>query len=178
MAFGSWSPFRREDENNNLPTSRRGNGSSGTQGLSRLQNEMNRMFDEFFSSSGPSLSVPSQFFGDYSPSQFVPRMDISEADNMLKVSAELPGMTADDIEINCERDRLQIRGEKRQEETEQEEGYYRTERSFGRFERTIPLPEDVDVDKAEANFKNGVLTVQIPKTGDKETGRKLDIKTE
>lgn len=122
--------------------------------------------------------MPSQFFGDYSPSQFLPRMDISEAGDKLKVTAELPGMTADDIEINCENDRLQIRGQKRQEETEDEEGYFRTERSFGSFERTIPLPQQVEIDKAEANFKNGVLTIEIPKTESKESGRRLDIKTE
>lgn len=178
MAFGSWTPFRRGDNNNSNVPARRENGGSGGQGLTRLQSEMNRMFDDFFGSSGSQWSMPSQFFGDYSPSKFVPRMDIAESGNNLKVSAELPGMTADDIEINCESDRLQIRGEKRHETTEEDEGYYRTERSFGSFERTIPLPEDVEIEQAQANFKDGVLTVEIPKVEGKTRKRKLDIKTD
>lgn len=173
MAFGSWTPFKRENNDGNLPARRSGsNGHS----LTRLQSEMNRMLEDFFgSSSGGGLS--SQFFGDFSPSRFVPRMDIAESGDKMKVTAELPGMSADDVEVNVHGDRLQIRGEKRQEETEEEEGYYRTERSFGSFERTIPLPEDVDADEAEANFKNGVLTVEIPKVEGKTRSRSVQIKS-
>ncbi len=175
MAFGSWTPFRRGD--NNMPM-RRSESSDG-QGLSRLQDEMNRMLSDFFGPAGsPWSMMSSQFFGDFSPSQFVPRVDISEVGDKLRVSAELPGMSADDIEINCEHDRLRIRGEKHSEQSREEGGYYHTERSFGSFERTIPLPEEADVDKAKANFKNGVLTVDIPKVEGASKQRKLEIKSD
>ncbi|MFP4598335.1 MAG: Hsp20/alpha crystallin family protein [Persicimonas sp.] len=169
MAFGSWTPFRREKNNgSNLPMRR---SSSNGGGMTRMQDQMNRMFEDFLSS-----SMPSQFFGNYSPEQFVPRMDISESGDKLCVTAELPGMGADDIDVNVHGDRLQIRGEKRQEKEEEDEGYYRTERSFGSFQRTIPLPQEVDADKAEATFKNGVLSVEVPKIEGKEQGRKVKIK--
>jgi HSP20 family molecular chaperone IbpA len=172
MAIGSWMPFRRGEQN--MPA-RRGNGSERGGGMTRMQDEMNRMMEQFF---GNSLmgGMPSQFFGDFSSQQFVPRMDISESGNMLKVSAELPGMSADDVEISVRNNRMHIRGEKRHEETQEDEGYYRAERSFGAFERTIPLPEDVDADKADASFKNGVLTVQVPMIEGKMAGKKVEIK--
>lgn len=172
MAIGSWMPFRRGEQN--VPV-RRGNGSEHGGGLSRMQDEMNRMMEQFLGSSPLSMS-PSQFFGDFAPRQFIPRMDISESGNMLKVSAELPGMSADDVEINVRDNRMHIRGEKREEHTEEDEGYYRTERSFGTFERTIPLPEDVDADKADATFKNGILTVKVPMIEGQRAGKKVQIK--
>lgn len=172
MAFGSWTPFRRGSSN--MPA-RRSESSDG-QGLSRLQDEMNRMMQDVLGSSWSMM--PAQFFGDYSPTQFVPRMDVSEVGDSLRVSAELPGMSADDVEISCEQNRLRIHGEKRAEETREEEGYFHTERSFGSFDRTVPLPEDVDVDKAEAHFKDGVLTIDIPKVEGAQKSRKLKIKSE
>lgn len=177
MAIGSWSPFRRNKDDNgaNVPARRSSNGS----GLTRFQDEMNRMFEDFMSSS-PWSMTPSQFFGDYAPTRFVPRMDISDSGEALQISAELPGMEADDVEINLRGDHLQIRGEKRQEETEEDEdrGYYRTERTFGTFERTIPLPEEVDADKAEARFNNGVLDISIPKREGEVSSKKVEIKSE
>lgn len=177
MTLGSWSPFRGMDRSS---LRRRGGGEG--EHLMQLQEEMNRIFDNFMG--GPfGSALPAQFrqnlteFGDFSRTSFTPRVDVCETDEAIQVSAELPGMTADDIEINCERDRLRIRGEKTSEESRNEEGVYHTERSFGAFERIIALPHEVDVDKAEASFKNGVLTVEIPRVESGTSSRKLQIKS-
>jgi HSP20 family protein len=177
MTLGRWSPFRGGE--NPISTRRRGAGDASP--LMQLQDEMNRMFQEFMGSSPMGWSVPTQFreqFSDLAQHKFIPKVDVCETDDSVQVSAELPGMTADDIEINCERDRLRIRGEKSSEETRNEEGVYHTERSFGSFERIIPLPHEVKVDGAEASFKNGVLTVEIPRVEGGTSSRKLDIKSD
>ena len=126
-----------------------------------LRSEMNRLFDEFFE--GPfglsPFSGESSFMGD-----FAPRLDISETDKDVVISAELPGLEPDDINLSLERNALTIRGEKRAEKEEQDKRYYRVERSYGSFHRSIPLPDEVDQDKIDATFKRGVLKVKLPKT--------------
>lgn len=86
-------------------------------------------------------------------------------------------MTADDIQLDFQNGSLLLRGEKKQSNESKEEGYYRTERSYGFFQRSVPLPAEVDVDKAEATFKNGVLDVRLPKTEPKQSGKRLKIKS-
>ena len=156
-----WNPFRRKDGDDLSPR-----GSS----FQRLQQEMNRLFEDFFDDS--SMLTRSR---DQSLRGFSPRVDISEDAESLKISAELPGMTKDDVEITATDDSLTIQGEKRSEsEQEQEEGVFRTERSYGFFKRTIPLPVGAEVDRAQATFDNGVLNIRLPKTGETK-GRKLEI---
>jgi len=94
------------------------------------------------------------------------------------VTAELPGLDEKDIEISISGDALILRGEKRQEEEEKGEDYYRMERRYGSFQRVIPLPCEVQVDKAEASYRKGVLTVELPKTPEAQSARKIiPIKT-
>lgn len=92
-----------------------------------------------------------------------PSVDVSETEAEVLVKAELPGMDPGDVELTIERDTLIIRGEKKQESEEKNENYHRVERSYGSFHRSIPLPVKVDADKVTAKFKNGVLTVTMPK---------------
>lgn len=87
-----------------------------------------------------------------------------ETDDAIEVSVELPGMEMKDVEVTASGDMLTIRGEKRIERQEDKTGYYLSERSYGAIHRTIPLPPGVDGEKAEASFRNGVLTVKVPKT--------------
>jgi HSP20 family protein len=115
-----------------------------------LHREMNRLFDDVF-----------RGFGALMEGQFGwPKIELSETDKALTIWAELPGMTEKDVQIEIANGVLTIRGEKRSER--KDEGRYFTERYYGTFQRQIAI-EDVAVDKAEASFKNGVLTISLPK---------------
>jgi HSP20 family protein len=111
----------------------------------------------------------------WATASFIPKINVAETDKELAVSAELPGMVEKDIEISVSDGTLTLKGEKKEEKEEKEKNYYRVERSTGYFHREIPLPCDVDADHADATFKNGVLTVKLPKT-QKAKGRKLEVK--
>jgi HSP20 family protein len=128
--------------------------------LHSLQREMNRLFDDFF---GGSMLEPFRGWedrlGDFSPS-----VNVTETGKEVKVTAELPGMDEKDIDVSLANETLTIKGEKRQEEESKEKGVYRRERSYGSFQRVVPLPSEVDGEKVEATFKKGVLTVTLPKS--------------
>lgn len=137
-----------------------------------LQKEINRIFDNFFNE-----ITSERFFGDGMES-FVPNVDVKEKDKEILVTAELPGMDADDIEINVSDDVLTLRGEKKEEKEEKEGNYYRRECSYGSFHRDIPLPVEVDADKVEAEFKKGVLKVRLPKKPESQRkAKKIQVKT-
>ena len=91
-------------------------------------------------------------------------VDLFDDKGDVVAKVELPGMEKDDVEVNVTDSRLTIRGEKKKEEETKDENYYRCERSYGSFSRTIDLPREVETDKARASFKNGVLEIRIPKT--------------
>lgn len=141
---------------------------------------MERMFSEpFFSRPFPSFGELDRYFGDFAPSTFSPSVDLVDQGSHLQVTAELPGLDKDDLELSVQEGMLSLRGEKKHEESKDENGCYRTERYFGAFQRLIPLPADVDVEKAEAKFEKGVLTVRFPKTQptpEPEASRKIEVK--
>jgi len=120
-----------------------------------LHREMNRLFDDAFR--GFEGSLPSAFGMSGWPS-----LEVNATDRELRVSAELPGLEEKDVEILVDKDALTIRGEKRAE-TQNTERHF-SERYYGRFERVVPLPFAVEDGKAEASFKNGVLTVTLPRS--------------
>lgn len=136
-----------------------------------LQHNINRVFDDFFS--GSNLEPFGRLTG------FTPRVDITEDDKEVKVSAELPGMDEKDIDVSVTKKALTIKGEKKEEKEDKGEGYYRCERSFGSFHRAIPLDSEIDTDKVEASFKKGVLNIVLPKSSEfvKET-KKVTVKSE
>lgn len=135
---------------------------------------MERLFDDF--GFGPNLAFPS--FGRFarSPFDWAPQTEIFERDNQLVVRADLPGLNKEDIDLDITDDRITIRGERKSEHEENEKGIYRSERSYGSFYRSLPLPDGVDPDKAKANFTNGVLEVTMPLTQPTSHGRKIEIK--
>lgn len=124
----------------------------------RFRDEMDALFDDFFGGFGLE---PCE--GRYA-STFSPDIDVTDSDREIKVSAELPGMDGKDIEVNLNSDSLTIKGEKREEKADKAKDYYHVERSYGSFSRTVPLPDEIQSDKAGAHFKKGVLTVTIPKS--------------
>ena len=94
---------------------------------------------------------------------FAPAIDVRETGDTLTVTVELPGVTKDEIDVNIHNNVLTIEGEKRQEEVTDEENYHRVERRYGRFERSLQLPEYVDAETVDASFKDGVLTLTMTK---------------
>lgn len=137
-----------------------------------LRQEMNTLFDNF--SRGFEMEPFTGRFGAFSPS-----VDVRENDKEIKVSAELPGMDDKDIDVSLTKDALTIKGEKKEEKEDKGKDYYRIERSYGSFSRTIPLPTEIDIDKVKAEFKKGVLTVILPKSAQaiKEM-KKIPVKAE
>lgn len=123
-----------------------------------LQREFNRFFDEL-----------GEGFGALGQAQFAPRMDVVETKSGLEVTVEAPGLTRDQIQVTADGDALTISGEK-STSSEKTEGTARlTERSFGRFSRSIYLPRSTDPAKISATMKDGVLKIEIPKRADAET---------
>ncbi|KAE8754583.1 Hsp20 family protein [Paraburkholderia madseniana] len=117
------------------------------------------------------------WFGDFSASEFQPRIDVTDEGDALRIVVELPGMTRDDVELEVIEDMLIISGDKRFESTSEEQGCYRVERSFGHFQRAVPLPAGIDLDRAEARFENGMLTLRVPKAaGEPAAKRRIEIK--
>jgi HSP20 family protein len=106
-----------------------------------------------------------------------PAVDVSETDKAYEVTAELPGMDESNIEVRLADDVLTIKGEKKDEKEEKKKDYYVSERRFGSFQRAFTVPPGVDINKIEANFKNGVLTVTLPKSAQaQKSEKKIEIK--
>jgi HSP20 family protein len=115
---------------------------------------MERLFDRFWEGDFHEM-VP---VGEWSP-----RLDLSETKDALIVRAEIPGLEAKDVQISLQEQILTIKGEKKQEKEEKDEHHYRMERSYGVFARSLRLPVPVDQEKVTARFKNGLLTIALPK---------------
>ena len=120
--------------------------------------ELNRLIEGFF---GPAVgSFPAT---TNRPTVACPRLDVSETDTTFHVSAELPGVNQDQIDVEIHADTLRVSGEKKDERVVNDHAFHAVERTFGRFERTITLPAEVDSKQAEATFKDGVLSISLPK---------------
>lgn len=134
---------------------------------------MNRLFDDVFRGFDgrlPSLGRASSFGGNW------PSVEISDNDKEIKVTAEVPGMDEKDIEVLFDDGVLTLRGEKRSETEDKERQF--SERTYGRFERRIPLGYEVEENKIDARFKNGVLSVTLPKTVKAQSqAKRIEIKS-
>jgi len=122
--------------------------------LAGLKNDVNALFDRVFEGRG----LPSLLEKGWSPA-----MNVVETDKDMVVSAELPGVSPDEIEVSVTGDSLTIKGEKKQETVDEGENFHRVERSYGAFARTVHLQAGVKADEAKASFKNGILSVTLPK---------------
>ena len=136
--------------------------------VSRLRREMDRLWDYYYGSGRRGLQ-PLQ-------AEFAPAVDVKETAEAFVVKAEVPGMDAKEINIAVTGDILTIRGEKKSEREEKEENYHLVERSYGSFFRSLTLPAAVDLDKIEARYDKGVLTVTCPKKEEVKP-KAIEIKT-
>ncbi|HYZ63508.1 MAG TPA: Hsp20/alpha crystallin family protein [Acetobacteraceae bacterium] len=135
-----------------------------------LHREMNRLFDEV-ARGGPAPGGGQAGQGTL----IAPHMDVSETDKEIRIQAELPGVSENDIEVSLNDDVLTIRAEKKQERKEEREGVHISERSFGTFQRAIRLPFHVNPDQVQARFENGVLSVALPKTQPQDRSKRIQI---
>jgi len=145
-----------------------GFGFPMSSGLQSLQRDMNRMFDEFFR--GDVLADESFFARDWTPA-----VDIVENNDNYILRAELPGMSKDDVKITLENNLLTIRGEKKNESEKKEGNYHRVERSYGSFERSFTIPGTIKADNIDAQYKDGVLTLTLPKAEEAKP-KLIDVK--
>jgi HSP20 family protein len=143
---------------------------------------MDRLFEDFAGGFWRS-PFPRSFF-DVAPFgrseeawATAPKVDVTETDKGYEIAAELPGMDENNIEVNVANGVLSIKGEKQDEKEEKKKDYYLRERSFGSFQRTFQVPDGVDLDKIECSFKNGLLTVMLPKTAQAQKAvKKIEVK--
>ena len=137
-----------------------------------LHREMNRLFDDAFRGA-PATAGQGSGAGNFVNAL----MNVSETDNEIRITAELPGVTEEDIDVSLDDDVLTIRGEKKFERTEggEKESFHFVERSYGTFQRAIRLPFPINPDQVKASFENGVLTVTLPKTAQAERTRRIQV---
>lgn len=160
-----WNWFKKEDEQEkSLPVVQTREAEvSPYNSLLNLHAEMDKFFDNVFRgfgirfpllrTSGPSLE------GGF----LKPKVDVAGSDTEYTITAELPGLEEKDVTVEIKGDSLVIRGEKRKEEKTEGKDYYRVERSYGSFQRVLNIPEDADVDGIKAKYRNGVITVTLPR---------------
>ena len=118
-----------------------------------LSDRLNRMFEEM-----SGFNVDNEITGSWAPA-----VDVYESENAIEIKADLPGMTEKDIDVTVENNTLTIKGERKFENEEKRETYHRVERQYGSFYRSFQLPNTVDVTKINANFRNGILELALPK---------------
>jgi HSP20 family protein len=141
-----------------------------------LQSDINHALEDFWRTfENPMMQALQPGMGDVD----IPRVDVRDRDREVEVVAELPGMDEDDVEVSVADGALVIRGEKESEAEERDQDYLLRERSFGYIERVVPLPDNLELDKADATFRNGLLTIRIPKqAGQESSRRRISLKRE
>jgi HSP20 family protein len=141
--------------------------------LTELQRQMNQVFESFWGRTERPFGA-----SGWPAAERGPRSDVVETDEGIEVTVELPGMEQQDVEVSLAGDTLTIRGEKKVERKDEKKGYYISERSYGSVFRSIPLPPGCEADKADASFRNGVLTVKIPHSDEARSNMKrIEVKS-
>lgn len=154
MAFGDIVPWR----SSGLARTGERSARSLRDEMEQLHRSIDRMFEDAWNF-GPSLLSET-----WTSRPLVPQLDATEDDKAFRVAIELPGMTDKDVAVSLAERVLTIRGEKKEEQERKDKNVHRKERAYGSFRRVIELPADVDADKIQAAFRNGVLTIDLPKT--------------
>ena len=146
-----------------------------------LHREIDRLFDDFGMGFrwpfGRSLFATEPLFRREVAWPRMPAVDVVESEKGYEITADLPGMDEKNIEVKVTDGVLTMKGERREEMEEKKKDYYLQERSYGSFQRSFELPDSVDADKIEANFKKGVLTVKLPKKVEaQKPAKKIEVK--
>ncbi|GAB4266748.1 MAG: Hsp20/alpha crystallin family protein [Deferrisomatales bacterium] len=156
MALIPWEPRRR-----------------GLEPFRGLREEVDRIFDEFFRGwGGPPWA--GRGVAPWSAG-FYPSVDLKESENELVLTAEVPGLSKEELDVTIAEDSVTLRGERKEEKEREGESYHYREAAYGAFERVIPLPVEVKAEKAQAKLRNGVLTLTLPKA---EPSKRKQIKVE
>lgn len=142
--------------------------------MNRFAEEMDRLFDSF--GFGRGWLAP-RGWGEVSQAMWTPQIEAFERNGEFIVRADLPGLNKDNVKVDITDNALTIQGERKQEHEEKREGFHRSERSYGSFYRTIPLPEGVSADEAKASFRDGVLEISMPAPQREERRRQIEITT-
>jgi len=141
--------------------------------MRRFAEEMDQLFEDFDFRRDWLAPV---FGSEFGAGIWSPQVEMLQRDGELIVRADLPGLTKDDVKVEITDNAITIEGERRGEKEEKHEGFYRSERSYGKFYRRLPIPEGVDVKDAEATFQNGVLEVKMKASKrEQQKGRRLEI---
>jgi HSP20 family protein len=174
--------FKREGERESawLPARREWQGA-WPEPLANLHNEIDRFFDEITRAVGLPVGGWDRLLAPIKEAEdwFKPSVEIATTENEYTVNVELPGVSEKDVTVEVTGDTLRIAGEKKQEKEEKSKDYYFTERAYGSFERLLTLPEDAEAEGINAKFKNGVLTITIPRKAQPQSeAKRIEVKTE
>jgi HSP20 family protein len=162
MAITDLIPWKKNDENA-LAMRRR-----ELDPFSQFRREVDQMFNGMLGDWTGPMNLLDRRLGSW-----MPQIDVRETAKEVRVTAELPGMEEKDLEVSFLDGALTIKGEKNEEHEEEKGEMHRSERQYGMFQRTIPLPAEVDADKVKATFKKGVLKITLPKTKEAQSNRRL-----
>lgn len=148
--------------------------------MRQMSEEMDRLFsDALLGGYGRNRSLMPRAVGgvtNLSQQLWAPQLEVFERDNQLVVRADLPGMSKEDVQVQVQEGALVIQGERKQQHEEQRGGLYRSERSYGSFQRVIPLPEGANPDEVKGSFKDGVLELTVPMPQQQQQGtRQIEL---
>jgi len=142
--------------------------------LRRMREDMDRLFEGFWRHSPMEFAQP--WTGETAMGLWNPHVDVREHDGMLSIAADLPGVKNDDVNVEITPEAVTIQGERRHDSTKEERGYHRSERSYGSFYRTIPLPEGADTENASAILRDGVLRIDVRVPEHHSKARRLEVR--
>jgi HSP20 family protein len=175
-----------------LEVSRRGEGNFPAQRMQdpvmmidQMMSQMDQLFESFgLGGFGGRGLLPRSFFAptqrgrgqqQQAPAFWMPQIEVFEREGEIVLRADLPGLRPEDVEVEVEQDQLVIRGERRQEQRQEEQGFFRSERNYGTFFRALTLPEGVDPEQIQARFEHGVLEVHVPVPQQRSQRRRIEI---
>ena len=155
------------------PSRARPSGLTGFNPLMSLNRDINRLFDDLLQPS----ALPTVADTAVATALITPRINVSETDTEIRVTAELPGVDLDNLEVDVIDDMLVIRAEKTLGQSDEDENYHFVECAYGSFQRTVQLPFAADPDQVQASFENGVLSITVPKSDQQQRTHRIDVQS-